>query len=829
MSIRNLDKIFQPASVIVVGSGETGCRLSAIVAQNLREGGFGGRTLQVNLDCAHLEGCGCGWPAPEAGNPVDLAVIAAPPGSIPSLVEICSRYGVAAAVLMSPPIPDAAPEKESVERSILEVAGGCGVRILGSNSFGIFSGVAALNASLAAGRPLPGKVAFISQSKSICAAILDCSWKEGIGFSHFVSAGDMLDIDYGDLVNYLGGLPTVGAIALHLERIRNFRKFMSAARAVSRVKPIVALKAGGPGPGTWDVPRGAPGGQDSDSVYGEAFKRAGIVRVRTIEELFDCAELMARQPRPRGARLAIVTNGSGPAAMAVAALEERGGFLARFETETLRDLAEVMPPGWKVYNPVNLMEDAIPERYRRAAEIFLQAREVDGLVVIMSPHALSDPTAVADSLRRTLKKSDTPVFTVWMGGFAAEKAREAFNRAGIPAYDTPERAIAAFMYMHSYARNLETLRQIPRRLPGDPAYDRKGGAKIIEGVLARGGKALSREEAESLLAAYGIPARCMEADLPCGDLDSGECSNQGCELFLGVRKDADLGPYIFLGAGGARGDGAAHRAIALPPLNQALARRLIQSARILGNAEGGESLRLMSSAPLEEVLVRLSQLITDCSEIAELTIDPLLAADDRIIAGNARILVERSGSPAPFHLILSSYPSQYEAAAVTTRGMAIRLRPIRPEDAPLLVEFFSSLSPTSIFYRFFRPMKVIPPEMLARFTQIDYDRDMAVAAFEDTDAGERMLGVARLMADPDVTRAEFAVAVGDSWHGKGVGAALLNHCISIAKERGLRSVWSMVLPDNVNMLALGRKLGFKISKIPYSGDYELRIDLDRIH
>ncbi|MDY7036984.1 MAG: bifunctional acetate--CoA ligase family protein/GNAT family N-acetyltransferase, partial [Thermodesulfobacteriota bacterium] len=759
------------------------------------------------------------------------------------------------------------------------------LRIIGPNCMGIVSDETRLNASFAPLMPLPGKLAFISQSGAICSSILDMSVKEGIGFRYFISIGSMLDVDFGDMINYLGNDPLVSSIVLYVENLTNVRKFMSAARAVSRVKPIVVLKSGRSKAGARAAcsHTGALAGEDA--VYNAAFKRAGIVRVNTIEELFDCAELMAKQAIPKGPGLAIITNGGGPGVMAVDALSAHGQEPVSLEQETIDKLAGHLPPFWSGENPIDILGDATLERWRQSLDVCFSAPEIKGLIIIFVPQTQSDASMVARSFVKLLRdKPDMPVFAVWMGGKSVEEGRQILNNGGIPTYDTPERAVSAFMYMYSYSRNLEMLREIPPKLNRSLEFDQTRVRKIIEEALKEGSSLLNEIESKAVLMAYGIPvnrtkvakSRAQAAHLAeeigypvamkvyARDIihktDAGGVklnlrteddvrkafsdimANAGSydpdayitgvtiqpmirqadyELILGSKMDPDFGPVILFGMGGIMTEILKDHAISLPPLNRLLARRLMESTLVNKMLKGYRNRPGVNPEMIEEILIRISHLVTDFPEVAELDINPLIIAKNQAYAVDARIFIKTSPISAPHHLVISPYPNQYEMTANTKGGLKIFIRPIKPEDAPLLVDLFHSLSKQSVYYRFFSPLKSLPPDMLSRFTQIDYDRDMALMALDDNLQEEKALGVARLMTNPGGADPEFAVLVGDPWQGKGIGALLMERLIAIAEERNLESIKGLVLAENTHMLALAKKLGFHISRVPKDNCYNI--------
>ncbi len=892
MGLYNLGKIFKPESIAVVGASEKEGSIGAAIMRNLIQGEFQGKIFPVNPRRSSISGLKAYRSLLETDQAIDLAIIATPIATVPAIVKECVRAGVGGAIIVSAGGKEIGARGREIEEQIEKEAKKGDLRIIGPNCLGIICPGAKLNASFASHMARPGGLAFISQSGAICTSILDLSLKKGIGFSHFVSIGSMLDVDFGDLIDYLGNDPKVKSILLYIENLIHFRKFMSAARAVSRVKPIVVLKSGRSLAGARAAASHTGAMAGEDVVYDAAFSRAGIARVDTIGELFDAAELLAKQPRLTGHALAIITNAGGPGVMAADALARYGVEPAHLQPETVEQLDEVLPPSWSRGNPIDILGDASPDRYADAVRICHTAWELDGILVILTPQAMTDPTAVAERLAQTLKGKRYPVLASWMGGVDVEHGRKILNNAGIPTHDTPEQAIRAFMGMYEYSQNLEMLQEIPPRLSTALHFDRDRARALLDKGLKREKRFLTEVESKALLVAYGIPvsrtevaasvdqairlaqdmgyplvmkvlspsiihkteANGVQLDLRNESevreayekiMDGARAYDPEAkilgvtlqpmvekpdfELLLGAKKDENFGPVILFGMGGILTEVLKDRAIGLPPLNRLLALRLIESTRVYPALKGYRNRPAANLELLEEMMLRLSQLVVDFPQIAELDMNPVIVKDGTPCAVDARVVLEPSDVPAPLHLVISPYPVRYESQEVTTGGLPVFIRPIKPEDAPLLVELFSVLSPTSIYFRFFSPIKTLTPTMLARFTQIDYDREIALVALEETEGEETMLGVARVIAEPDLNKAEFAILVGDPWHGKGIGARLLERCLRLAKERGIKNVWGTVLQENKQMLALARKLGFSISRTPETDEYELTIDLQSVH
>jgi len=890
MGIHNLEKIFKPQSVAVIGASEKKGHVSSSVMSNLIGGGFFGDIFPVNPNHKMIWGLPTLSSVAEFKTPPDLAVIATPIDTVPQIIADCAEKGIGGAVIISAGGKETGAKGREIEAAIQDAAGKKGFRIVGPNCLGIINVHQKLNASFARQMPLPGKMAFVSQSGAICTAILDLSITENIGFSYLVSLGSMLDVDFGEMIDYLGNDPNVSSIVMYVENLKNIRNFMSAARSVSRAKPIIALKAGRSRAGARAAASHTGAMTGEDAVYDAAFRRAGIVRVKTFEELFDCAELLSKYTRTKGPGLAILTNAGGPGVMAADALSDYGVEPAALLPETLAKLNQVLPQYWSGSNPIDILGDATPERYEQAVSICLEARELNGILIMMSPQAVADPSEVANLLCSRIKKNGCPVFTVWMGGKEVENGRQIFNRAGIPTFDSPERAVRAFMDLRAYSVNVDLLNEIPSKLPKSLEFDREFVRTKIASCLEDDHFYLSEAESKSLLSAYGIPVvptqlaisatdavqKAEECGFPVAlkisstdilhkteaggvllDLDDSEKvrnaydqllknaydfkpdakiqgvsvqpmanrEEKGYELILGAKLDRDFGPVILFGMGGVVTEVIQDRALALPPLNRLLARRLMEATKIYQLLKGHRNQPAVDLVFLEEMLVRLSQLMSDFSEIRELDINPLCISKSHACALDARIVLEKNDVIAPMHMVISPYPDEFEEHTICKSGERLFIRPIRPEDAPLLVENFQSLSKRTIYRRFFNPLRQLSPEMIARFTQIDYDREIALVAISETRGQEKLIGVSRIINSPDQKEAEFSVLVADQYQGQGVGSALLSRCLFIAKQRGVEMVEGFVLAENTQMLTLGKKLGFVSSPVQGIGEYRLIIDL----
>ena len=826
MSAINLDKIFHPKSIAVIGDDLPEKRIFSTLVHNLIEGRYPGEIYPIHSRYKSI------WKRTvypsllDIDSRVDLAVMVEPVASASQIIRECTKVGVNGLVMISGGGKETGiTNKEPITSAIVE-AKRQGLRIIGPDCLGIACSASRLNLGFSRHTPIHGRMAFVSQSGAICSSVLDLCIRQHVGFSYFVSLGSMMDVDFGDIIDYLGGDYDVGSIVIFVESIPRIRNFMSAARSVSRIKPIIALKAGRTRAGALAVAShtGRIGGENA--VYDAAFERAGIVRIKTFEELFDCVELLAKGPRPTKPGLAIVTNAGSPGVMAVDALADHGVDPAPLASETIKKLDEVLPSGWSHTNPVDILGNASPERYENAVNICLKDSGVNGLLIILAPQTLIRPTEIAESLISLVEKISCPIFVSCMGGKQMEIGRDMFNRAGIPTFDTPERAVKAFMNLYQYSKNLKMLQEIPPKFDRKIEFDFKGAQLQIQKGLSNKDRCLAATQANALLSAYGIPVYEPKSIISDQKI---EPDFQQYELAMGSKRDRDFGPVIYFGTGGIMAEVLNDRSVALPPLNRLLAGQLIKKTRIHTLIKGFKNHPPVDLIRLEEILIRLSQLVTDFPEIEAIDINPLIVTQDDVYGMNPRILLSPSETPAPHHLVISPYPNQYEDRTMREGVGELFIRPIRPEDAPLLIELFDSLSRQSVYFRFFSPLKKLPSSMLARFTQIDYDREIALVALLGAEPNEKMLGVARVITDIyNRKQAEFSIVVGDLWQGKGIGKELLKRCLSISKERGVENVKGIVLPENTQMLALGKKLGFTAKKMVGESEYELKIDLTKL-
>ena len=902
-----MEQFFNPKSIAVIGASDKPDSIGHTLVQNLIDGGYDGTILPVNPHLEEVHGLKAYRAITDAPPFTDLAIVAVPIAMTPEVVRQCVRAGTRGVIIIAAGGRELGEEGRLIEEQISGAFEGSGLRIIGPNCLGVIRPARKLNASFIPGMPAHGIIGFISQSGAIGTASLDRAAMGNVGFSHFISIGSMLDVDFGDMIDYLGNDGNVKAILIYMENLTNTRKFMSAARAVSRIKPIIVLKAGKSEAGARAATTHIGAMVGEDAVYDAAFKRAGIVRVPTLARLFDCSELMAKQPRPAGSRLAIITNGGGPGIMAADTLAEYNLEPAPIPDDIMAQLDEILPPHWSRNNPIDILGNATLERFTRAMEICLASREFDGVLIIMVSEPHIRPEEVAEALAGLVKRKRFPVFASWMGGSRMAAANDILNRANIPTYETPERAVRAFLYMVEYTRNQELLSQAPAKLSADLFFDRDFVFRTIydcfygsqedqeevdyyqEGPMER---MLDEITSKRVLAAYGIPvaetvlattvdeAMALAADmemplvmkLVSPDIshksDAGGVqldlrneddlrqawerimagvraynpearitgvslqpyiANPDFELLMGSKTDDNFGPVLLFGSGGVYAEVLNDQALGLPPLNRLLARRMMEEPRIQPLLKGYRNHPPADLEKLEELLIRLSQLVIDFPEIVEMDINPVVVKNGEPCAVDARIrLVRDESGTTRQHLVISPYPQHLERHDLTDLDMPLFIRPIKPEDAALFTELFNTLTPTSIYYRFFSVVKSLTPEILARFTQIDYDREISFVALDDRAGEEQMLGIANIIGEPDGKRGEFSVLIGDPWQGVGIGAKLLLQCLRIAQERGMEIVWGTVLSENIYMLGLGKKLGFTVTPGGDGSEFKLTIDLKTV-
>lgn len=884
----SLDSLFRPQSVAVFGASTRPGSIGNILMRNLLENPFDGVVFPINPKRRAVQGVHCYPNLAAVPEKVELAVIATPAATVPNLVRQCVEQGVAAAIIISAGFAELGVEGRKLEEEVRGIARGK-IRIVGPNCLGLIHPPSNLNASFAASMAAPGNIALLSQSGAICTAVLDWAQQAHVGFSSFVSVGSMLDVDFADLIDHFADDPITHSIVLYMESIGDVRKFLSAARGVSRTKPVIVVKAGRHEAGARAAASHTGALAGADAVFDAAFRRAGVLRVETIPDLFDMSQILAMQPSPRGPALAIITNAGGPGVMATDALMLASGRLATLSSETLTRLDAALPPFWSHANPIDLLGDATPQRYRIAVEICGQDADVQGILVLLTPQAMTDPTETARQLQPFARLPNKPVLACWMGGPAVREGIELLNSAGIPTFDAPESAICAFLHMVQYRRNQELLYETPEMLPENVSPDTKRAQQIFGQVRASSRTLLTEVEAKEVLAAYGLPVvpavacRTVEEAVAAarkigypvvlkllsstlthksdvggvqlnladeravrtayaaiennihrlGKRDAFEgvsvqamIRERGYELIIGSSVDRQFGPVILFGCGGTLVEVFKDRALALPPLNRTLARRLMERTKISEALQGVRGQKAVNLEALETLLARFSLLLVDFPEIQEIDLNPVLATPERVLALDARLLlgpVDQSPDQRP-RLAIRPYPNQYTAPFCLRDGREVLIRPIRPEDEPLIIALHASHSEHTIRMRFFSLVKTLSRDSLIRLCHLDYNREMALTAVRKENGEPRLLGVARYYLHPETGAAEFALVVSDAYQRQGLGRHLMQRLIAIARERGIRCLAGQVLAENTPMLHLLRSLGFS-PPVPVE-DQVVRVELD---
>jgi acetyltransferase len=875
-----LEVFLRPATVAVVGATEAQGTVGRTLLWNLISTPFGGTVFPVNPKRPSVLGIQA-YPSLSAlPAPADLAVIATPATSVPAVIAECVETGVKGAIVISAGFREIGPHGVELERQLIAARGDSGLRIIGPNCLGVMSPRTGLNATFAAGMSRPGNVGFISQSGALLTAILDWSALEHVGFSAVVSLGSMLDVGWGDWIDYLGDDPNTTSIIVYMESVGDARAFLSAARAVALRKPIIVLKAGRTEAAAKAAASHTGALAGSDEVLEAAFRRVGVLRVHKIGDLFDMAEVLSKQPRPEGPRLSIITNAGGPGVLATDTLIGGGGQLATLSAETTESLNKILPPAWSHANPIDVLGDAPPDRYAQTLNVAAQNPDSDGLLVILTPQAMTDPVMTAEKLRPLARSLGKPVLASWMGASNVAAGRSILSGAGIPLFDYPDEAVEAFLYMWRYSYNLRGLYETPSLVAEhQPTGASPGRAtEIITAVRKAGRTLLTEVESKQLLAAAGIPTidtrvatSAAEAVRHAGeigypvvvklhsltithktdvggvllDLPDAKAVERafeqikssvaakagpehfagvtvqpmvrmsGYELIIGSSVDPQFGPVILFGTGGQLVEVFRDRSLGLPPLNTTLARRMMEQTKVYMALKGVRGRRPVDLAALESLLVRFSQLVIEQPWIKEIDINPLLANDERLLALDARVVLHAPDSnplalPRP---VIRPYPDQYTTTATLVDGQGFTIRPIRPEDEPLLIQFHRTLSERTVYARYSQYLSLdqrSAHERLSRVCFVDYDREIAlVAEREDPAKAERqVIGVARLVRLVNPADAEMALVVSDAFQSQGVGTLLIEQLIRVCQQEQILRMIAYLRTDNRAMKRLCERFGF---------------------
>jgi acetyltransferase len=887
MPILNLDKLFYPRSVAVIGASNREGVPGQVVMQNLLHGGFEGPIMPVSSGDRAISGVLAYAEIQDLPITPDLAVVCTPALSSLDEIRALGARGTRAAILLAHESQAQKTRTGSSHQHLREEARRYGLRILGPDCLGVMVPGIGLNASIAHIPAQPGGVAFVSQSSTVCAAVLDWASERDIGFSHFISMGDSADICFGDVIDYLGNDAMTRAILLYIESIQNGRSFMSAGRGASRNKPILVIKSGRTPEGHLAA-SGETAADGADDVYDAAIRRAGMLRVYGFNELFAAVETLARSKPLRGERLAILSNGRGMAVMAVDSLVLNGGRLAKLHEPTLAALAALVPAGRPRLNPVNFEEDAPPEHYGAAVKTLLADPDVDAVMVLHAPTSAVSSSKAAEAVIRSQKETHGPVLTSWMGGGRVAEARHLFAAARIPTYDTPNQAVDAFLHMMRFRRNQEMLIETPTSTPVEFTPATEAARLMLDEYLNGGRNFLVGRDAKALLSAYSIasaeariaktpgdaaaiaqtmgfpvalrPASRRPAEPQAGAVDPlletpGEVEAAAARMMRGVggRKptvqgvsvermaqlpgtheviirvgdDPIFGPVIMFGHGGLATDVIGDRAVALPPLNTSLARELLSRTRVYRLLQGYGDCPPANIDALCLTLVQVSQMIIDLPQIAALEINPLFVDDQGVFAVDAQILIARPTEASERRLAIRPYPKDLEEEFVLPSGRTVMLRPIRPEDEPAHHEFISKCAPDDLRLRFFHLVRRLPHAEMARLTQIDYDREMAFVATEQKPdgTGPETLGVVRTITDLHNDKTEYAILIRSDLKGQRLGWKLMDKIVRYSRSRGTKRIIGLVLADNRKMLDLVHRMGFESRRVPDDDIMEVELDL----
>jgi acetyltransferase len=878
-----LTPLFEPRSVAVIGASETKGKVGAVLMSNLTAAGYQGRLFAVNPKYEQVYRVPCFRSVAHLPEPVDLAVIATPAPTVAEVVEQCGRRGVRAAVVITAGFSEVGAEGAAMERHVLESARRHGLRLLGPNCLGILRPELGLNATFAHSRGLPGSLGLISQSGAVCSAMLDWAEPNRVGFSSVVSLGGSVDLDFGELIDYLAHDPKTDHILLYIEGIRDARRFLSSMRAAARIKPVILMKVGRNAAGSRAAVSHTGAIVGTDDVFEAVVRRSGAVRVASIGQLVAAAQALSSHLRPRGERLAVITNGGGPGVMAADRAADLGLPLAELSPDTLAVLRRALPPNWSHGNPVDLIGDADSARYGAAVAACLADPGVDGILAILTPQAMTEPEEAARAVLEAARGASKPLVACWMGEASVAGARKLLHDGGIPVFRTPDPAVEMFAHVSAFYRNQKLLLQTPGPRSPQAEPNIEAARQLIEAALREGRRILGAAESMALLECFHLPtARAAIARSPAEaatlarsvgfpvamkihspdithksdvagvrlNLPSEEAVQaayqkmldevhsrrpsarlegvviepmirrpNGRELMIGVVRDRVFGPAISFGAGGTAVEVLRDRTIALPPLNPFLAEEMVGRTRIAKMLGSFRDLPPIHMDALVAALLRVSEMVCELPWLEELDINPLIADENGVIVLDARVALHEQPPMRNryAHMAIHPYPTDLVQRVKLRDGTAVTLRPIRPEDADMEQAFVKGLSDESRHFRFMNTVRELTPAMLVRFTQIDYDREMAFVAVIDEGGREREIGVTRYVTNPDGQTCEFALVVADAWQGRGLGRRMLESLIRVARERGLAEMVGHVLTSNRAMLALCQSLGFVIRDDPHDG------------
>lgn len=879
-----LNRFFTPKSVAIVGASEREASVGYRLLLNMQEAGFSGGLYPVNNKRETLLGLKAYPDLNSVPEDLDLVVISTPAPTVPDVMRQCGDKGVTSVIIITAGFGELGAEGKRLQQEVLDIAHRYGIRIVGPNCLGVARPSGCLNATFGDGTIKDGSLALLSQSGAVCTAILDWAKAQDIGFSTVVSMGGAADIDFGEVLDYLATDSKTTGILMYVEGIRDARRFLSGLKAAARLKPVILIKSGRHEAGCKAAMSHTGAMVGGDNVFDAAIARAGVVRVYSINELFSAARVLANNYVVKSDRLAIITNAGGPGVMSTDRAEDVGVRMAELSPESLAALDAVLPVHWSHANPVDILGDATSERYKNAMEICLNDKNIDGILTILTPQAMTNPTQVAECVIECAKNSPKPVLASWTGGARVQEGRNLFANSKVAHFSTPEIAVDAFSFLASYSQNQILLKQIPS--PGEELAmpDVDGARLIIERVLAEGRQVLTAQEAKAILAAFHIPVNHtvkvsnakdamiaaetlgfpvvlkinmaefshksdiggvrlninsalevsrnfteMEAAIKQKHPEIKEVgmtvepmfkSPSGRELMIGVVRDPVFGPAISVGLGGTMVEILKDSAVALPPLNAYMVEQMIARTKAAKYLAQFRQLPPANKQALVDVLLNVSAMVSELPEILELDINPLIVDAHGVMAVDARIKAQTSHQLTPYaHMAIHPYPHELIQHHQLANGVNIVIRPIRPEDAGLEKDFVHRLSERTKYFRFMQALQELTPDMVVRFTQIDYDREMAFVAVSNDKSLPNELGVGRYMVNPDGKSVEFALVVADDCQQRGIGTRLMKALLQTAKAKGILFFEGEVLAINKPMLSLVTKLGFSIETI--AGDNEV--------
>ena len=873
MQAQHLNSFFLPDSIAVIGASDKENSVGGRLLLNLIQGSFAGDLYPVNPKHDELQGLKS-YPNIDAiPKIVELVVIATPASTVADILKQCGENKIRAAIILTAGFSEMGTEGKNLQKKIKEIALFYNIRIVGPNCLGIMRPSHNMNATFAHGFVENGHLALVSQSGAICTAIIDWATSQGIGFSAVVSTGESMNTGFGEILDYLAMDPKTSAILLYVEGITNARYFLSGLRSVAKIKPVILIKSGRFDAGMKAAMSHTGALVGNDDVFNAAIERAGVVRVYSISQLFSAARLLANNYTYLNNKLVIITNAGGPGVMAADRASEIGLPISELSDKTLSALSKALPPFWSHANPIDILGDATPERYQHALEICLNDNEIGGVLVILTPQAMTDPTKVAEIVVECAKNNTKPVLVSWTGGTRVQEGRKKFARSKAAHFSTPEDAVDAFSFISSYHTNQQLLRQIPMPLEEFTPPDTQGAKLILNQIISSGRKQLTSQESKALLSAFRIPVtqtirinsleeamitaetiglpialkidmpefshktdvggvklniaslqdltiayrqmkEQMKAKFPEIDprftIEPMHVSKNGREMMIGVIRDSVFGVVISFGLGGTMVEVIKDNAVTLPPLNSFIIEQLINKTKAAKLLKEFRNMPEVNRQSLINVLLCLSNLVSELPEIMELDINPLIVDEKGSVAVDARIAVASCQHIEKYaHMAIHPYPSHLSEQISLADGTEILIRPVRPEDAEMEKNFVHNLSNESKYFRFMQMLHELTPEMLIRFTQIDYDREMAFIAVVNS----REVGIARYIINPDYQSADFALVIADDFHEMGLGQKLMEKIIKTAKIKGISIIQGEVLAINKPMLSLMRKLGFSIKAL----------------